>query len=337
MRSVRRRRLIGVGVLCVIALAAAACKPAPQLGIVARQRAIAPKWPLLADPWVLPAGGKYYVFGSNTFARLPIQQVDSLDTSYDDFGWLGITKEGMPHRAPWALDDTLWAPTVAKIGNYYVLFFAAFRGSRSLQCIGRALSLAPGGPYSPEPTPFSCGLDGHRGALDPAIFQAPNGKVWLYAAFADTERPIYVIPLDGNGNAPRRPDGQANYWPFPVFGKTYAWEGRFIENPSMMYDASTNTYLLAYSAGDWWKPSYVTGLARCSTPVGACSSNPNGPWLVSGSGRTGVGGLSFFPAYPDGSPRAVYASFPSGHEGVGKARAGSIETVRTGNAPALLP
>ncbi len=145
------------------------------------------------------------------------------------------------------------------------------------------------------------------------------------------------MTLDANGDPTGlRDDGQASYWGLPVLGRQHPWEGRFIENPSMTYDASTNTYLLAYSAGDWWTPSYSTGLARCSGPLGLCASSPDGPWLASGNGRTGVGGLSFFTAF-DGSTHAIYASFAAGHEGTNQLRAGSVATVTLGDAPRLSP
>ena len=133
-------------------------------------------------------------------------------------------------------------------------------------------------------------------------------------------------------DAGRNADGTANFWPLSVYGKHYPWEGRFIENPSMAYDPATNTYLLSYSAGDWWTASYSTGLARCATPLGGCTGNPGGPWLVSGSGRTGTGGLSFFKAF-DGSLKAVYASFPAGQEG--GMRAGTVASVSGGWTPLL--
>ncbi|HZP31597.1 MAG TPA: family 43 glycosylhydrolase [Acidimicrobiia bacterium] len=323
------------------ALLLAACLPAPPLGPVAAQPVSAPKYPIIGDPTVLADGGSSYVFGSNSFARLPIAKVDSLDRTYSVGEWFAATKEGMPTRPAWAVDDTLWAPTVAKFGGRYVLFFAANRigapDPANRQCIGRAFASAPDGPYVPDAAPFSCGLDGWRGALDPAIFFVPDGRIFLYAAFSGTPNPIYAIALTPTGDPTGwRADGQAGYWGLPVLGKNFPWEGRFIENPSMTYDPTTRTYLLAYSAGDWWTPGYSTGLARCSTPLGLCTSNPNGPWLASGNGRTGVGGLSFFTA-PDGSTKAIYASFAAGQEGQDQTRAGSVASVALGTAPALSP
>jgi hypothetical protein len=328
-----------VAVCATLAVVATACLPPPPLGVVSLQQAAAPQWPLLADPAVLAADGHYYVFGSNTNSnRLPVHVVDSLTQTYSIPAWDAIVHEGMPTKPTWAADNVLWAPTAGKVGSTYVLYFSANRinppDPANRQCIGRATSSAAEGPYVPEPVPFSCGIGGTGGALDPFLFRGPNGAWSLYAAFGNTESPIYVFPLDDSANAGRDAGGFAPYWAVPVLGKRYAWEGRFIENPSMVYDPATNTYLLSYSAGDWWTASYSTGLARCSTPTGMCTSNPGGPWLASSAGRTGVGGLGFFTAL-DGSTKAAYASFAAGQEGASQRRYGTVAGVSLGSTPSL--
>jgi hypothetical protein len=334
------RRIIGVAAALIGLALVAACEPAPPLGTLVQQTPQTPTLPIIGDPSVLPVGSTYYVFGSSTDKlHVPVRRVTDLSQSLSVSQWDAVTSEALPTRPSWAATDVVWAPTVRQLGNTYVMFFAANRiGARdpaNPQCIGRATATNPQGPYVSEAQPFSCGLDGYRGALDPELFVAPTGDVYLYAAFSDTESPLNVIALDHAGDAPRTGAlGLAGYWPLPVLGKHFAWEGRFIENPSMMFDSATNTYLLSYSAGDWWTPGYTTGLARCSTPVGLCNSNPAGPWLASGNGRTGTGGLSFFTAF-DGTTKAIYASFTAGHEGTTQWRAGSVVTVVGGNAPAL--
>jgi beta-xylosidase len=339
VRYLRRHRLASTVIaVAAAALALSACKPAPPLGTVPQKIAQAPQWPSLADPAVLPANGHYYVYGSNTFDRLPIHVVDSLTQTVTGGAWFAGTKEGMPSRPAWAANDALWAPTVAQVPGGYVLFFAAHRISppdpANDTCIGRATSTQPDGPFVAEPLPFSCGLGGTGGALDPNLFHGPDGKWYLYAAFGNTESPIFVFNLDASANAPRDAFGTAGFWPFAVLGKHYPWEGRFIENPSMTYDAATDTYLLAYSAGDWWTAGYSTGLARCSSPIGMCVAAATGPWLVSGNSRTGPGGLSFFTAF-DGTTKAVYASFNAGFEGTTQPRAGTVAGVTGGWSPTL--
>jgi hypothetical protein len=341
-RAPMLRAGLGLALLAALALVVSACAPPPPLGTISRQSAAAPQWPLIGDPSVLYDNGHYYVFSSNSNStRLPIHVVDSLTTTYSIPAWDGIVQEGMPSKPAWADPATprlLWAPTVAKLGSTYVMFFAADRVNppdpANRQCIGRATAASPTGPYVAEAIPFSCGLGGMGGALDPSLFQAPDGSWYLYAAFGNTENPIYVMKLDANANQARDASGFVGYWPFPVAGKHFAWEGGFIENPSMIYDASTNTYLLSYSAGDWTSPSYSTGLARCSTPIGVCVGNAGGPWLAAGNGRSGVGGLSFF-AGAGGSPKAVYASFTAGQEGANQRRYGTVASVSLGSAPSL--
>jgi hypothetical protein len=338
MRTKRTRRILAVATAVVVgALALGACKAPPPLGAVNAQGATAPQWPLLSDPAVLAANGKYYVYGSNSFVRLPVTTVSSL-TAVDAGTWFWSTKEAMPTAPPWVVGNVLWAPTVARGASGYVLFFAAHRANppdpANDTCIGRATSPNADGPFVPEAVPFSCGLDGTGGALDPFLFHGPDGIWYLYAAFGNTENPIYAFVLDANLDHDRDAGGYAGYWPWPVYGKKFAWEGRFIENPSMTYDSSTGTYLLAYSAGDWWTPGYSTGLARCSAPLGLCVGNAAGPWLASGNGRTGPGGLSFF-AGLDGTTKAAYATFPAGGEGIGQPRAGTVAGVSGGWTPSL--
>lgn len=326
-----------------VATVAAGCLPAPPLGPVYPQQAAPPQYPVLSDPEVLADGGKYYVYGSNTAQnRMPIHVVSDLTTVYSDALWYHTRIEGMPTKPAWARDDgVFWAPTVARAGSTYVAFFAANRPNPpqpwNAQCIGRATATSPTGPFVPEPLPFSCGLHGVGGALDPSLFRDVDGRWYLYAAFGDTDAPIRVFALDANLDAPRNIWQIAEPYDWAVYGRNFAWEGNFIENPSMIHDPTTGTYLLAYSGGgDWWGPDYVTGLARCSSPTGLCTGNPFIPWLAKSNGRTGTGGLAFF-RKEDGTPMAIYASYAAGTEGV-VSRAGTVASVRFGpGGPSLGP
>ena len=91
----------------------------------------------------------------------------------------------------------------------------------------------------------------------------------------------------------------------------------------MVYDWSRDDYLLTYSAGRWWEGRYSTGIARCSTPAGPCTSDPTGPWIRSSAGRTGPGALSWFTS-PSGTTYAIFASFRQGGETTVGGRAASI-------------
>lgn len=334
-------------VVDIVGAAVTSMQTAPSAATVATQTIRAPQWPDVSDPAVLTEAGKYYVFGSNTNVRnVPVRTVTSLSTSYSLSGWEAVTAEAMPTRPAWARQDerTLWAPTVAKLApNFFVMYFAANRPQPPLpwnaQCIGRAYASAPQGPYTPDPTPITCGIDGTGGALDPEFFHDPvGGGDYLLAAFSDTTWSIHVIPVDTWGTPLRASDAQPariTELERALVGKQTPPEPGFIENPSMRYDASTGTYVLAYSYGAWNSSNYATGVVRCASPVGPCSLQSATPWLASNGVRTGPGGLSFFGAL-DGSTRAVYATWPALHEGqAGFWRAGSLATVTLGTAPTL--
>lgn len=325
-----------LAIAVLVACAAVACAPPPLAA--PRQQPAAPLWPRTADPSVLVEGPVWWVYASDNGHHLPANPVTGPGTARGGWEWFASSHEAMPSMPAWADGWRRWAPTVAHLGGRYVMWFAADRAGApdpaNRQCVGRAFAGSPEGPFVPEPAPFSCGLDGWRGALDPQVF-VDGGRVYLHLAFSGTEAPIHVVELTASGDAAaRRPDGQAVYRELPVLAKRWPWEGRFIENPSMLHDVAGGRYLLAYSAGDWWTGGYSTGLATCAGPVGPCSSSPAGPWLASGNGRTGVGGLSFF-TDAGGRPWAVYSSFAAGVEGEGWQRSASVSPVRLDGAPRL--
>jgi len=222
--------------------------------------------------------------------------------------------EAMPERPPWARQDDIWAPTVARFGSQYVMFFAAKRPNppdpANEECVGRAVSSDPAGPYVADPTPVTCGLGGIHGALDPSVFRdRKTGRAFLHVAFGGTSTPLWTIPLTGDGHAA----GAA----VPLLKMQQRWETWFLENPSMIFNGVD--YTLAYSAGRWSLGSYSTGVARCQTPAGPCVSSPSGPWLSTSGNVSGPGGLDFFTAI-DGALMAVHHGYETGRESAFGAR-----------------
>ncbi len=255
-----------------------------------------------ADSDVMVVGGVHYVFSTRNFRNVPVRVVRNIDAPMGEA--YSATVDAMPSPVPWASRQEVWAPTARRIGSRYVMFFSAPRRNppdpANPHCIGRAFASAPAGPYVPDPQPFNCGFDGVRGALDPSIYVAPDGSITLLGAFGGSAMNLRAIRLDGNANAISGP--------IDLLARTQPWEQWFLENPSMTFDGTD--YLLAYSAGRWQEPSYVTGIARCATPVGPCNSSPAGPWLASAGGRVGPGGLSFFTG-ADGRARVIFHTYPA--------------------------
>lgn len=292
------------------------------------QRPSTPNLANNADPSVLVAGGQTYVFGSTNGVKLPIYVNPPLG------GPVQVTAqptEGMPAMPGW-VDESEWtirAPSPVVIGGRYYVYFAAPRkGAKNEHddwCIGRAKAASPTGPYVDEGKAIYCGmtalLGGNvwgRGASDPEVMKAADGKLYLLVKVLGTTPGIGVLPLEGSG-LPRGP----NVTPTLLVKPSLPWHdgsvdstmgsGALLENPSMTYDAQTKTYLLFYSAGQWPTPRYVTGFARCASPTGPCTIDRRAPFLVNGNGRSGPGGLSTFRG-PDGVLRVAYHTWTAGQE-----------------------
>ncbi len=289
-----------------------------------------------ADPDVLVDGLTYYFFSTSAewlnvpVATVPagalVERPDGSGFEIDpDSGLVrldgGIERtDAMPTYPPWAIDTGIWAPTVEQLDGRYVMFFAAKRPNApdpiNQECIGRAVASRPSGPYRPDPEPFTCGISGIHGALDPAFHRDHDGSLTLHVAYGGSSTPLWSIPLAGDGSA----TGPAE----PLLPMQQPWEYWFLENPSMIHDGTH--YLLAYSAGDWRDASYSTGLARCRTPRGPCRSDPSGPWLASSGPVTGPGGLAFFHDV-HGDLMAVHHGYPAGGEAAFGARSTFIRRV----------
>lgn len=304
----------------------------PELGPIAKLLKLpAPQLPETSDPSVVAQSGTYYVYGSNNHLRAPVTKITDLNRSYTLPEKNAVTSEAMPQKPAWAANDRqLWAPTVGVLGNRWIMFFSADRKNppqpNNAQCIGRAWANGPLGPFTPDARPATCGINGSGGALDPQIFRDPaTRKLWLLAAYGDTQSPIVAIPVAENGAL-----GTA----VTILGRLHPWEYHFIENPAMAYDKAKGNYILTYSAGKWWEGRYSTGIARCSTPAGPCTSDPSGPWIASSNGRSGPGGLSFFND-STGKTMSIFSTFQAGRESTSGGRSASIMPLTTSPAVGL--
>lgn len=304
------------------------------LGPVTKLKKIeAVRFPETSDPFVVadPATKKYYMYGSDNHYRAPITILSSMETAMSLTAKNAVTREGMPSKPAWTKNGKqFWAPTVAKFGSRWIMYFAADRINppqpHNAQCIGRAVASSPAGPFTPEAKPLYCGLGGKGGALDPEVFKDPFGKPYLLMALGDTESPIHAVALNGSGDFVGAPKA--------ILKRQHAWEYHFIEQPSMIYDPKHKNYVLTYSAGKWWEPRYSTGVAACTTPMGPCYSDKTGPWIASSNGRSAPGGLSFFRDL-DGAPRAIFSTFRAGQETTSGGRSASVMFMKFDPALAL--
>jgi hypothetical protein len=220
-----------------------------------------------------------------------------------------------------------WAPSIAHIGERYVVAFSAATrddtvGDRD-SCIGLATATDPVGPYTPEPQPLACNPGSRTGAIDPDFFTDPRtGRQYLLWKDNGVRgvRPPYLVM--------RRLDAAGTAWapgsrPRPLITQTLPWEDDLVENASMLY--ARGHYVLLYSAGHYTTAGYQIGYALCSSPVGGCVKHPV-PLLVT-SGR--IAGPGTPDAFRDarGRVRMAYSAWTAGLVGDASGRHTFIATL----------
>ncbi len=125
------------------------------------------------DPFVLPVGGEYYAFATNSAAG-NIQIIQSSDLTH----WTTIG-DALPHLAIWAQPGATWAPSVLRRGSNYVMYYSADFGATGEQCLSEAVATQPQGPYVDSSTwPLECQLD-LGGSLDPSPWVEADGTAYL--------------------------------------------------------------------------------------------------------------------------------------------------------------
>jgi len=241
-----------------------------------------------ADPFVLRDGRAYYAFA--TSARGAHVQVAR---SFDLAKWTPLP-DALPELPTWAGRDAslTWAPAVLQRGGRWVLYYTARHEASGFQCISRATSARPAGPYVDDTSkPFVCQL-ALCGSIDPSPFVDASARPWLLwksdensAACAGKSR-IWSQPLAADGLALA---GE----PTPLLTTDRAWEEPLIEGPSMVRRGG-RTYLL-YSAGWYESAQYSVGWASCDGPAGPCKKMTlDGPLMKSSTTLLGPGGQELF-------------------------------------------
>lgn len=246
---------------------------------------------VFADPDITFYQGTWYAVATNTGgANLPV--LTSTDLSH----W-SAAGNGLPAMAGWVRRSAggLWAPSIARVGDGWTAAYSApggTLGGERHNCIGLARASSPAGPYRPVGEPLCYGQS-LLGVIDPDVFVDDEGTPWLLWKFSGIrgQRPagIFIRQLDADGSG--FADGSETT---ELLTRSLAWEGRTIENPSMVQFRGV-TYLF-YSGNSWKTSSYATGYAICTDPTGPCVRPGDGaPLLTTAStGKLGPGGASAF-------------------------------------------
>ncbi len=282
------------------------------------------------DPSILyvpgPANspGVYYGFATQSFAVTSSIINIQVSTSTDGVNWTPLNGvDALPTLGSWAKEGETWAPNVVPDaqGHDFVMYYTATEASSGDQCIGRATSVTPIGPYTDTSNlPVVCqdGFDvnsagtlvdngNYGGSIDPDVFTDPaTGDPWLIWK-ADSNHlgaggatSIWSVPLT--------PDlvPVANTTPAPLLNASQTnWQSGIVEGPDMVATQTTtgtpphtttvDNYYLFYAGSDEGASTYGVGWATCSGPSGPCTDqSTSGPLLASAPGMSGPGGPDVF-------------------------------------------
>jgi hypothetical protein len=313
-----------------------------------------------ADPSIVRVGGRYYAYSTTQFGQVRRIMVMSSTNLWDwEFpgGATGPT-EALARPPAWARDiangGEFWAPSVIRTAGRYVMYFAARHKSVSAArpgwCIGVATSATPAGPFQPRDTPLFCRLNSSsstpasfsgspaqdRGAIDPQVFRAPNGRLFLYFKALNNLYQLWGVRLTANG---LNRSGPA-YGLVPIDSQARTWEYStrlhftVLENPNMVYNPAPGVqrrYLLTYAGGEWQIPgNYGTGYAACTSPLAGCARlTTQRPWLYSRGSNAGPGGASTFTVPLSGGRRESWIAYHTWERGhVGQYRRLHVEPLR---------
>jgi beta-xylosidase len=219
------------------------------------------------DPFVLKADGTYYAYATNGNGA-NIQTATSKDLVHWKPG-----PDAIPKLGPWAQPSQTWAPEVlARSDGTYVLYYTASAGQ---QCVGRAVSKTPQGPFVDSWTaPLVC-QHSDGGSIDPSPFRDSDGSLYLY--------------WKNDGNSLGEPtkiwaqrlsaDGTQLVGAAVATGETndQVWEANVVEGPVMW--KHDGRYVLFYSGGNYADDTYAVGYATCKGPLGPCTDAPGNPIL----------------------------------------------------------
>ncbi|MSV48603.1 MAG: family 43 glycosylhydrolase [Actinobacteria bacterium] len=241
-----------------------------------------------ADPFALAEPDALYIYATNTVdANIPVIRIRKNQLFKAQY--LG---DALPTLPSWTVKGFQWAPSVwAAPGDSFVMYYTtpSSGGLGNKQCISRATSTDPAGPFVDNSTEaFICPLS-EGGAIDASIFVDTDDVLYLIwksdGNCCNLPTVIYSQPLTSDGLSVAGP-------PVELITASQPWEDNLVEGPSMIRKGAT--YYLFYSANQWDTTDYAIGAATCTSVSGPCTKPEKKPWMDSGTFSKGPGGQEFF-------------------------------------------
>ena len=230
------------------------------------------------DPWVLRAGDTFHLYATQG-GGANVQTATSTDLVH----WTR-TSDALPQLGAWAQAGATWAPEVVSTAKGYVMFYVA-RDSRSgKQCIGRAVSADPAGPFRDTASrPFVC-QPAQGGSIDPDAVRGADGHLYLYwkndGNCCNEPVRLWGQQLTSDGS---RLTGRST----ALMSNTKPWQGNLVEAPEMV--VHDGDYILLYSANNYASADYAIGWASCAGPLGPCTDESSRPLVATTKVAAGPG------------------------------------------------
>ena len=247
------------------------------------------------DPFVLPAGGAYFGYSTNSGAG-DIQVVRS--SNLTDWELVG---NALPALPGWAEAGATWAPAVLARDGGYVVYYTVREASSRLQCISRGVSSRPTGPFHDDSAgPLMCQRE-LGGSIDPSPFVDADGRtylLWKAEGMGGPAQTIWSQELTADGLTLT---GQ----PHALISADRSFEQGVVEAPSLV--RIDGAYHLVYAAANWNSRRYATAVASCTGPSGPCTKPDGGRLLSSGPRLAGPGGVEVFRGHDGGLWAAFHA------------------------------
>jgi beta-xylosidase len=235
------------------------------------------------DPAVVwdPGTRRYWAFATQ-HAATNVQTISSTDLAT----WSPVT-DALPALPRWAAPGHTWAPSVARFGATWVMWYTTRQASSGRQTISVATASSPGGPYADDSAaPAVCQL-ANGGSIDAKVFvDGPHAYLLWKSDDNAVGKPTHLwgAALDASGTAV---GGPATL----LLSQHARWQAPAMEGPAMV--AAGGAYYLFYGANDWSSADAGIGYATCRGPLGPCRDRAtDGPWL-------GAHGRALGPASPD--------------------------------------
>src|SRR5665213_2063116 len=214
MIRARRTTIVAMSALAIVGLIGLSIPTAASASRAVRTTTGAVYEGDFADPSIVLVGGRYFADATQS-GHDNIQIISSKDLLH----WSSRI-DAFPVLPSWATRGFTWAPTVTSDpSGGYEMFYVARDGAFGVQCIGRAVSASPLGPFADaSSSPYLC-QTALGGSIDPYVF-ADNGTdylLWKSDGANGTPQQVWAQQL---GSEDRSLEGTASL----LLSATSTWE-----------------------------------------------------------------------------------------------------------------